>query len=192
MTHVRRHHAHYHRRGTGHLYQGRFKSFPVSEDEYFLTFCRYVEANAMRARLVESAQQWRWCGPWRRRPPQQGLRLEPLTRGSAPELDDLERRRPVGGRTAGGAGLRETGPPLGTIALDAGDRRPVETGLHTPRTRSAQKDARQLVMSLFLYSGSFNLPKQSRMYSSPTHRRGSCPGLLMEHAEQLLLVAALS
>ena len=49
VTHVRRHHEHYHRRGTGHLYQGRFKGFPVAEDEYFLTLCRYVEANAVRA-----------------------------------------------------------------------------------------------------------------------------------------------
>lgn len=28
VTHVRRHHAHYHSRGGGHLYQGQFKSFP--------------------------------------------------------------------------------------------------------------------------------------------------------------------
>ena len=65
VTHVRRHHEQYHRRGTGHLYQGRFKSFPVAEDKYFLTLCRYVEANAVRGKLVESAQQWRWCGLWR-------------------------------------------------------------------------------------------------------------------------------
>jgi putative transposase len=37
VTHVRRHHEHYHQRGGGHLYQGRFKSFPVAEDDYFLT-----------------------------------------------------------------------------------------------------------------------------------------------------------
>ena len=34
VTHVRRHHEHYHSRGGGHFYQGRFKSFPVAEDEY--------------------------------------------------------------------------------------------------------------------------------------------------------------
>ena len=32
-TPVRRHHEHYHSRGGGHLYQGRFKSFPVAEDD---------------------------------------------------------------------------------------------------------------------------------------------------------------
>jgi hypothetical protein len=45
---------------------GSVKSFPVAEDDYFLTLCRYVEANAVRAKLVERAQQWRWCGLWRR------------------------------------------------------------------------------------------------------------------------------
>jgi len=60
VTHVRRHHEHYESRGGGHLYQGRFKSFPVAEDEHFLTLCRYVEANPLRAGLVERAQDWAW------------------------------------------------------------------------------------------------------------------------------------
>ena len=42
VTHVRRHHEHYHSRGGGHLYQGRFKSFPIQDDRHFLTVCRYV------------------------------------------------------------------------------------------------------------------------------------------------------
>ncbi len=50
VTHVRRHQEHYHRRGAGHLYQGRYKSFPVAEDDYFLMLCRYVEANPVRAK----------------------------------------------------------------------------------------------------------------------------------------------
>jgi putative transposase len=62
VTHVRRHHAHYHSRGGGHLYQGRFKSFPVQEDGHFLLLCRYVEANALRAGLVKNADNWRWSG----------------------------------------------------------------------------------------------------------------------------------
>lgn len=62
VTHVRRHHEHYQCRGGGHLYQGRFKSFPVAEDEYFLTLCRYVEANPLRAGLVQRAEEWRWSG----------------------------------------------------------------------------------------------------------------------------------
>ncbi len=66
VTHVRRHHEHYHSRGGGHLYQGRFKSFPVAEDDYFVALCRYVEANALRAGLVERAEEWPWSGLWRR------------------------------------------------------------------------------------------------------------------------------
>jgi putative transposase len=40
LTHTQRWHAHYHNVGTGHLYQGRFKSFPVQEDDHFYTVCR--------------------------------------------------------------------------------------------------------------------------------------------------------
>ena len=62
VTHVRRYHEHYHSRGGGHLYQGRFKSFPVAEDDYFLTLCRYVEANALRAGLVEAPRNGAGAG----------------------------------------------------------------------------------------------------------------------------------
>jgi len=75
VTHVRRHHEHYHSRGGGHLYQGRFKCFPVAEDDYFLALCRYVEANPRRAGLVERAEQWRWSGLWRRKHGSDTLRL---------------------------------------------------------------------------------------------------------------------
>jgi putative transposase len=67
VTHVRRHHAHYHTRGGGHLYQGRFKSFPVQDDSHFLTVSRYVEANAVRAGLVKRAEEWPWGGLYTRR-----------------------------------------------------------------------------------------------------------------------------
>ncbi len=57
LTHTQRWHAHYHNTGSGHLYQGRFKSFPVQEEGYFLTLCRYVERNALHANLVAQAEQ---------------------------------------------------------------------------------------------------------------------------------------
>ena len=66
VTHVRRHHEHYHRRGAGHLYQGRFKSFPVAEDDYFPMLCRYVKANAVRGKLEEELQVVRECVGWGR------------------------------------------------------------------------------------------------------------------------------
>jgi putative transposase len=60
MTHTQRWHAHHRTAGTGHLDQGRFKSFPVQSDEHFLTVCRDVERNALRANLVGRAEDWRW------------------------------------------------------------------------------------------------------------------------------------
>ena len=59
-THVRRWHLHRNSVGSGHLYQGTYKSFPVQNDSHFLTVCRYVERNPLRAGLVERAVHWRW------------------------------------------------------------------------------------------------------------------------------------
>jgi putative transposase len=66
-THVRRWHEHRHSVGTGPIYQGRFKSFPIQDDAHLLTVCRYVERNALRAGLVERAELWRWGSLWLRR-----------------------------------------------------------------------------------------------------------------------------
>ncbi len=53
--------------GTGHLYQGRYKSFVVGkDDEHFITVVRYVERNALRKGLVERAEDWQWSSLWRR------------------------------------------------------------------------------------------------------------------------------
>jgi putative transposase len=65
VTHVQRWHAHHRSAGSGHLYQGRFKSFPVETDEHLYTVLRYVERNPVRATLVDRAEQWRWSSSWR-------------------------------------------------------------------------------------------------------------------------------
>lgn len=65
LTHTQRWHAHRRSVGTGHLYQGRFKSFPVQDDAHFLTVCRYVERNPLRAGLAATADDWRWGSLWR-------------------------------------------------------------------------------------------------------------------------------
>ena len=64
--HVRRWQLHRRRVGYGHVYQGRYKSFPVEEEEYFYQLARYVERNALRAALVERAEAWKWSSLWRR------------------------------------------------------------------------------------------------------------------------------
>ena len=57
-AHVRRYHRHY--KGSGHVWQGRFKAFPIQEDEHYLTVLRYVERNPLRANLVDRSQDWEW------------------------------------------------------------------------------------------------------------------------------------
>jgi putative transposase len=69
VTHTMRWHAHYKTSGSGHLYQGRFKSFPIQDDEHFLWVMRYVERNALRANLVEDAEEWTWGSAYLRRLP---------------------------------------------------------------------------------------------------------------------------
>lgn len=46
--------------GTGHVYQGRFKSVPIEDERQLLTVCRYVNANPVRAGLVDRAEAWPW------------------------------------------------------------------------------------------------------------------------------------
>jgi len=46
-AHVRRYHKHY--ASSGHVWQGRFKAFPIEEDDHLLTVLRYVERNPHRA-----------------------------------------------------------------------------------------------------------------------------------------------
>lgn len=57
-SHVRRYHRHY---GTsGHVWQGRYKSFIVQDDDHLLTVVRYIEANPVRATVTASAKDWQW------------------------------------------------------------------------------------------------------------------------------------
>ena len=66
VTHSLRWHVHHGTVGMGHVYQGRFKSFPIEADEHLLTVLRYVERNALRAKLVQKAEEWRWGSLYRR------------------------------------------------------------------------------------------------------------------------------
>ena len=137
ITHVRRWQEHRRLVGTGHIYQGRYKSFPVESDAHFLTVCRYVERHALRVALVERAEDWRWSGLWRRRHGSRAARAilnawprdrqrDWLRRVNQPEtaaeLDALRgsvvRSRPFGSpawtqRTAARLGLESTLRPRG-------------------------------------------------------------------------------
>lgn len=64
-AHVRRYHT-YHET-SGHIWQGRFKAFPIEQDDHLLTVLRYIEQNPVRANLVARAEDWRWSSAraWR-------------------------------------------------------------------------------------------------------------------------------
>ncbi len=65
-AHTRKVHAITNTNGSGHLYQGRYKSFLVDSDRYILAVIKYVERNAVRAKLVRQCERWKWGSSYRR------------------------------------------------------------------------------------------------------------------------------
>jgi REP-associated tyrosine transposase len=60
VTHTMRYHYSHGTAGTGHVYQGRFKSFPIQHGQHLLSVLRYIEANPVRANVVENAADYHW------------------------------------------------------------------------------------------------------------------------------------
>jgi len=58
VSHTQRYHKH--RKSSGHVWQGRFKSPVIEDDEHLLTVLRYIEANPVRAKMVRHAGEYRW------------------------------------------------------------------------------------------------------------------------------------
>jgi REP element-mobilizing transposase RayT len=57
-THARRNQKQHY--SSGHLWQGRFKAFPIQEDDHLISLLRYSELNALRPGLVKRAEDWPW------------------------------------------------------------------------------------------------------------------------------------
>ena len=51
-------HSRYH--SSGHVWQGRFKAFPMQADDHYCTVLRYVERNPLRANMVKRSQDGEW------------------------------------------------------------------------------------------------------------------------------------
>jgi putative transposase len=47
-------------RRSGTLWEGRFKSSPIQDDEYLLACCRYIDLNPVRAKLVKTPEEYPW------------------------------------------------------------------------------------------------------------------------------------
>lgn len=45
---------------TGHLFQDRYRSEKVENDEYLLTVVRYIHQNPVKAGIVKRAEGWKW------------------------------------------------------------------------------------------------------------------------------------
>ncbi len=112
-AHVRRWRQHWHTVGGGHVYQGRYKGFPVQDDPHYLTLLRYVEANPVHAGLVARAQDWPWSS----------LRADGLvTRGGRPVLSPGPLDRPSGWLGAVNEPL--PGPTLASVRTSVARGRP--------------------------------------------------------------------
>ena len=48
-----------HRR-SGHLFQGRFKSFLIENERYFTAMCLYIHGNPLRAGIVQRLSDYQW------------------------------------------------------------------------------------------------------------------------------------
>jgi len=59
-SHVRR--CHRRHQTSGHIWEGRFRAFPIQPDEHLLTVLRYVEQNPVRLRDLKLRKPERW--PW--------------------------------------------------------------------------------------------------------------------------------
>ncbi len=60
VTHVLRYHNSKKTKSSGHIYQGRFKSFPVQGGSTLLNLLRFIESHPIRANLVEKARDYPW------------------------------------------------------------------------------------------------------------------------------------
>jgi len=80
LTHTQRWHASHRTAGMGHLYQGRFKSFPVQSGSHYLTALRYIEQNPLRQGMVKTSEDW----PWSSLAVRQGIAKEGLRLSAGP------------------------------------------------------------------------------------------------------------
>ena len=115
--------------GQGAVYQGRFKAIAIQADRHFVWVCRYVERNALRANLVDRAEEWPWSSLWQR-----------LNAGCGPPLADWPVIRPADWVTQVNTpqtdGELEAFRHASSIGEPFGDAEWLKAiGLHPPRPR---------------------------------------------------------
>jgi hypothetical protein len=156
--------------GRGHVYQGRFKSFPVEEDEYYYQVLRHIERNALRAALVERAEDWRWSSlsRWRCSEPDETWPLaRPLPCGPG-WSDHVNQPQTEGEFEAIQRAIRRSAPP-GKPALGRSDRATPGAGVDASTTRPPETASGQC------YPGFLDFPVYAPVpFADPVPFAGPC------------------
>jgi putative transposase len=136
------HTRHYHRRHrtSGHVWQGRFKSPVVQEDDHLLEVLRYIEANPVRARKVAAAGEYPWSSFAAHGLGEADPLLDPL-----PAYEALAVRAPT--RRKRWSEFVHQEPPEDELAAI---RRSVQTGLPLGDPRWVDKLGRRLGLDLVI------------------------------------------
>ena len=135
-AHAQRYHRHY--KTSGHVWQGRYKAFPIQDDGHLATVLRYVERNPLRAELVVRAEHWKWSSlPGR-------LGTAPLLWRGAPSSRDGDRPRRVNEPLSAAdlQRLRESVArecPFGSVAWSRETREGSGVGIDPPRAGRPKK-----------------------------------------------------
>ena len=149
VTHSQRWHAHHGTSGMGHVYQGRFKSFPVEADDHLLTLLRYVERTPLRAGLAPRAEDWRWGSLYRRTAgtPQERalLAASPVPLGSS-WVEHVNQPQTTAETEAHPSQHRQ-GPAVWGRRLVASSCASAGTGAHLPAARPTEEASECLQMT---------------------------------------------
>jgi len=84
LTHTQRWHAAHGTTGTGHVYQGPFKSFPIQSNWRYLKTLQYIEANPLAASLVQFPSDWQWSSYVHRYPAENAAAAKPFKLAPGP------------------------------------------------------------------------------------------------------------
>ena len=145
ITHMRRWQEHYHESGWGHLYQGRFKSFPVQEDGHFLTVARYVDAQCIASQSRRESRAMAMVQPVAKAKRHAGRAADSLGMAGGPAFGLGARVKPAA--NAGGDGCaahRHFPRPAVRIGrMAATHRPPTRPGKQLPAAREAEEDRRE-------------------------------------------------
>lgn len=142
-THTMRWHAHHQSQGTGHLYQGRFKAFPIEEAGYLLNVLRYAERNTLRANLANE-QSWEVYGVHNMRSRSNQISWPPgrLIAGDSGCLTSINRKTNLNLRRFAKA---SSDAPLGQRRLGVSISSTASTNAYSTPARSTEKQTMRCV-----------------------------------------------